>query len=479
MAAWIRQVSITWGGQDEDDDGSNANGEASSGLAKFARQLSNFLGGDDHGDEDHGYRPEDEEASASPAQRGFAAITAFSRQISNLWNENEDAYYADEYGSSSPADFCANSSRTPASGVTGWIRQVSGLFKGSVDWDEKHEFAVADSDEIITEDSLVRAEPHALMAFWSAAIRSHEYNSRGGAFLSDPLADLLVGRHGLHYYQDCMRQLKRPWYSSSTFLTMCFEVPFAFMGFCKHFRMLDGLRQCYSFLTRHRVTCSEEERLRWEHLRLQRLVDDICLQALSRGIRQVVLLGSGFDTRPFRLLDGTDFKEEEVLIVEVDQALMLEYKGQKLSSQRPRCIWSMAPLTCMEELGMWSHYARQLGGFDSSRPAVFVLEACLTQVPALLQKEICQGVACAAAPGSAVVGSAVVGRHSRQLFHNLPEHPTDLRMLEHEFGDVGFELEIAEARSDTFTFGGTCQMLPFWERSILPNQRYFFGGWKR
>jgi methyltransferase (TIGR00027 family) len=52
-----------------------------------------------------------------------------------------------------------------------------------------------------------------------------------------------------------------------------------------------------------------------------RYIDDILKKALDDGIMQIVILGTGFDTRPYRI-SGAD----EIKIFEVDQPIILDKK---------------------------------------------------------------------------------------------------------------------------------------------------------
>ncbi|HZR43548.1 MAG TPA: SAM-dependent methyltransferase, partial [Ktedonobacteraceae bacterium] len=58
-----------------------------------------------------------------------------------------------------------------------------------------------------------------------------------------------------------------------------------------------------------------------------RFIDDAVQDALSQGIEQVVILGAGLDTRPYRL---TGMEREEVKVFEVDLPSVQEDKKKKL-----------------------------------------------------------------------------------------------------------------------------------------------------
>jgi methyltransferase (TIGR00027 family) len=64
-----------------------------------------------------------------------------------------------------------------------------------------------------------------------------------------------------------------------------------------------------------------------------RFFDESICGAIADGVRQVVVLGAGLDTRPYRL----PCLSSEVLWLEVDFASVLDYKRGILKSEMPRC----------------------------------------------------------------------------------------------------------------------------------------------
>lgn len=99
-----------------------------------------------------------------------------------------------------------------------------------------------------------------------------------------------------------------------------------------------------------------------------RFIDETVQTALTRGIRQVVIMGAGLDTRPYRLAGM-----ERVQAFEVDLPFMQEIKKKRLQkhfSRLPENI-TFVPIDFDKE----SLEAVFIGtAFDPAKPAVFVWE---------------------------------------------------------------------------------------------------------
>jgi len=99
-----------------------------------------------------------------------------------------------------------------------------------------------------------------------------------------------------------------------------------------------------------------------------RLIDDHLTHALNRGITQVVILGSGFDSRPYRIPDM-----KKVQVFEVDQPHTLVKKQKKLTrimGQVPQSVTFVETNLNVQELERTLTEA----GFDYARPAFFIWE---------------------------------------------------------------------------------------------------------
>jgi methyltransferase (TIGR00027 family) len=99
-----------------------------------------------------------------------------------------------------------------------------------------------------------------------------------------------------------------------------------------------------------------------------RYIDEVWNRALWDGIRQIVILGAGFDCRPYRLPDSGS-----AAVFEVDHPMMLALKRERL-----RCAIPVMPQnvrfveTDLDKEGLPAALAG--AGFDASAPALFLWE---------------------------------------------------------------------------------------------------------
>jgi methyltransferase (TIGR00027 family) len=110
-----------------------------------------------------------------------------------------------------------------------------------------------------------------------------------------------------------------------------------------------------------------------------RLIDDIVRQAVHGGARQVLLLGAGFDSRPYRLEQLRDFQ-----VFEVDHPSTQKAKRQRLDARLGRLARNIhfVPVD-FEKDGLET--TRLHAGFDTAVAAVAVWEgvvSCLTPAAA-------------------------------------------------------------------------------------------------
>jgi methyltransferase (TIGR00027 family) len=132
-----------------------------------------------------------------------------------------------------------------------------------------------------------------------------------------------------------------------------------------------------------------------------RYIDDAVQAALSQGIGQLVILGAGLDTRPYRL-PGM----ERVKVFEADLPTVQEDKKSKLQKYLGRLPENVTFVPI--DFDMQTLEAVFAGtSFDPSRPAVFVWEG-VTQY--LSEKAISQALAFVgkSAPGSLIVFTYVL-----------------------------------------------------------------------
>jgi methyltransferase (TIGR00027 family) len=121
--------------------------------------------------------------------------------------------------------------------------------------------------------------------------------------------------------------------------------------------------------------------------------DDYFRQAAAAGVRQIVLLAAGLDSRAYRLRwpDGT-------VVFELDQPRVLDFKREALSRHGD------SPLAERREIAVdlrddWPH-ALTDQGFDPSKPSAWIAEGLLIYLTADAQQQLFSGIDALASPGS-------------------------------------------------------------------------------
>ncbi|MGZ6777683.1 MAG: class I SAM-dependent methyltransferase [Mycobacterium sp.] len=128
--------------------------------------------------------------------------------------------------------------------------------------------------------------------------------------------------------------------------------------------------------------------------------DDHFTRATEAGIRQVVILASGLDSRAYRLEwpDGTT-------IFEIDQPKVLEYKAATLAANdvKPAATLHQVPVDLRND---WPAALRE-NGFDPSQPTAWLAEGLLMYLPADAQDRLFSLITELSAPGSRIAAEAV------------------------------------------------------------------------
>ncbi|MFB1293878.1 class I SAM-dependent methyltransferase [Mycobacterium sp. pW049] len=135
--------------------------------------------------------------------------------------------------------------------------------------------------------------------------------------------------------------------------------------------------------------------------------------AVDAGIRQVVILASGLDSRAFRLTwpAGTT-------VFEIDQPLVLEYKSATLAAQ------GATPTADRREVAIdlrqdWPA-ALKAAGFDASQPTAWLAEGLLMYLPADAQDRLFAQISDLSAPGSRVAAESM-GAHDPDRWERVRE----------------------------------------------------------
>ncbi|MCW2553334.1 MAG: Protein of unknown function Mtu [Mycobacterium sp.] len=117
--------------------------------------------------------------------------------------------------------------------------------------------------------------------------------------------------------------------------------------------------------------------------------------AAEAGVRQIVLLAAGLDSRGYRLPwpDGT-------VLYELDQPRVLEFKRNALTEL------DAAPTADRRQVAVdlrddWPG-ALKTAGFDPRQPSAWIAEGLLIYLPASAQEQLFEGIDALSAPGSRV-----------------------------------------------------------------------------
>jgi methyltransferase (TIGR00027 family) len=125
-----------------------------------------------------------------------------------------------------------------------------------------------------------------------------------------------------------------------------------------------------------------------------RFLDEFLAHAGRAGIRQVVILGSGLDTRPYRL-----WWPKGTTVYEIDRPEVLDFKSQLLRGLGAK----LAANRCAVGIDLrqdWLAALRRVG-FDAAQPTIWIAEQLLVgYLPPAAQNRLLQDVTALSAPGS-------------------------------------------------------------------------------
>lgn len=122
--------------------------------------------------------------------------------------------------------------------------------------------------------------------------------------------------------------------------------------------------------------------------------------AAAAGLRQIVILASGLDSRAYRL----DWPAGTV-VYEIDQPKVLEYKAQTLDAH------GATPSAARREVAVDLRFdwpaALRSAGFDPALPTAWLAEGLLMYLPAEAQDRLFENVTALSAPGSRIAAEAM------------------------------------------------------------------------
>ena len=160
--------------------------------------------------------------------------------------------------------------------------------------------------------------------------------------------------------------------------------------------------------------------------------DDFFARAVEAGIRQVVILAAGLDSRAFRLPWPAD-----TTVYEIDQPKVLEYKSATLAAHRvqPSADRREVPVDLRQD---WPAALRD-AGFDPAAPTAWLAEGLLMYLPADAQDRLFAQVTELSAPGSRVAAESM-GMHAEDRRERMRER---FAALTAQFG-IDEPMDIAE-----------------------------------
>lgn len=133
-----------------------------------------------------------------------------------------------------------------------------------------------------------------------------------------------------------------------------------------------------------------------------RFFDDYFAAAGEAGIRQVVILAAGLDSRAYRL----DWPDATV-VYEIDQPEVVEFKTRTLAGlgAQPAAARRTVAIDLRED---WPA-ALAAAGFDAAQPTAWLAEGLLIYLPPQAQDRLFDQILALSAPGSAVATEYVPG----------------------------------------------------------------------
>ncbi|MGZ4530498.1 MAG: class I SAM-dependent methyltransferase [Mycobacterium sp.] len=155
--------------------------------------------------------------------------------------------------------------------------------------------------------------------------------------------------------------------------------------------------------------------------------DDYFVNATGGGIRQVVILASGLDSRAYRLPwpDGT-------VVYEIDQPRVIEFKTGTLAGigAKPTATRRTVPIDLR---GDWPT-ALKAAGFDTTAPTAWLAEGLLIYLPPEAQDRLFDNITALSAPGSTIATEFVPGivdfdaDKVREMSGSFRDHGVDIDM---------------------------------------------------
>jgi len=126
-----------------------------------------------------------------------------------------------------------------------------------------------------------------------------------------------------------------------------------------------------------------------------RYFDAYFQHAADAGVRQIVILAAGLDSRAYRLP-----WPDQTTIFELDRPQVLDFKREVLAEQRAKPNAERREVA-IDLRGDWPQALRD-SGFDAAKPSAWIAEGLLIYLPAAAEEQLFTGIDGLAAPASHV-----------------------------------------------------------------------------
>ncbi|OBA80917.1 SAM-dependent methyltransferase [Mycobacterium sp. 1164966.3] len=155
--------------------------------------------------------------------------------------------------------------------------------------------------------------------------------------------------------------------------------------------------------------------------------DDYFIEVTGGGVRQVVILASGLDSRAYRLPWPAD-----TVVYEIDQPRVIEFKTTTLDEigAKPTVIRRTVPIDLRAD---WPA-ALKAAGLDTSAPTAWLAEGLLIYLPPDAQDRLFDNITALSAPGSTIATEFVPGiidfdvARAQDMPNPLRDHGVDIDM---------------------------------------------------
>ncbi|WP_099039763.1 class I SAM-dependent methyltransferase [Mycobacterium neglectum] len=178
-----------------------------------------------------------------------------------------------------------------------------------------------------------------------------------------------------------------------------------------------------------------------------RYFDTYFSRAATAGVRQIVLLAAGLDSRAYRL----DWPDKTV-VFELDQPQVLDFKRAALAGVRPTAERRAVAVDLRDD---WPRALLE-HGFDPSSPTAWIAEGLLIYLPATAQVALFAGIDALSASGSHVA-----------VEESVPMDPEEFTARQQE-----------EERGDSSAHGGPFFQLVYNEQDEPAAQWFGVRGWR-